>query len=237
MTEILQSGGGWWGVNSFDNDHVHDLLASYNFIKFKDDERIFETKKTNINIGLTKLFDNLEKNLKKQDKITKNIFYSKYNFNTSELGVVLILLLKNIVIPKKYLTICLIQAYKNYIKTYNTQNASGWINKGKEKCAFKQRLSALSTEIKIINYAINYGKSFDIPEKHKSREYSSMGYVLKTYKKYQMDDLFLKYTKVKSKYSFLKYEVLPMLNANILDEGTVMEGYNGKNIQNIMLLN
>jgi hypothetical protein len=51
-----------------------------------------------------------------------------------------------------------------------------------------------------------------------------------------MDYLFIKYKKIKPKYSFQKFFIQPLIDPNLLPKGIIMMGYDGRNIQEYFVI-
>lgn len=228
----IQKGGGAWGAFSNDNDSTQDLMSKYKFIEYADDTITYHKDVKSTTSALKKLFQEFDKNIKKQDKGVKNTDTSIYNLNYRYLGVIIELLLHLYPIPKEFLKRALIHAYREYIRISITKEASGW-------ASYQDRLNSLKYEILLINYAINKGTPIKIPTNLlKTNENNSyldeddlvkfIDDLVEKKSKDIMDNIFLDHKKIKPQYSFLKYEYLPVLNPTILDIGTIMKGYSGR---------
>jgi len=222
-------GGGAWNSYSNGNDATQDLLY-FNGIQGSDEKNnlIHHTDPAIISKGLKKMFDKFDIEIRKRDPQIKNPDTSIYNVNYAYLGVVIdILLTEGVAIEIKYLKRALVHAYREYIRTYIIREASGWRS-------YTDRLECLKHEILLINYAINKGTPIDFPKEYISKD----GVVVpsvnpfnlkkilitgrhKINEKWLIDNIFLKYEKTKTKV----IKVLPLLDPNILDPGTIMEGY------------
>lgn len=215
-----QTGGGTWGYFSHDNDYSVDLINKFGIETFKN--RISKDSK----LIMVKLFEDYEKhieNYENKDKIqNKNYIYPNNNYE--HLGVVIFMLLRQFKISKKYLKKTLIMAYQNYIYVYKNREATGWKD-------YKQRLKALTDEIRIINFSVNYGSPLQVDKNIIKKGEIDMTKLCSFIKKNKLDIrdyIFLKHQKTKPEYTFMKYEVLPVLNPNLLQLGTVMKGYEGR---------
>jgi hypothetical protein len=223
------------------NDTIMDAAVK-KLIKEKEDDR-FEYYKDvkSTNKAFAKLFANYERSIKKHyaknSGKNKSIVITPKNadyYYTSQyayIGVIIYCLKHSYECHTKYLKRALVWAYRDYIKTIQTQEATGWRD-------WKSRVKSLISEIKLINYALNTAKknvgiiriksnaSKDdnnrITDNQIDRLLKKAG-PLKT-----VDKIYLKYRKTKSRYSFQKYFVQPAIDPRILDEGTIMLGHEGR---------
>jgi hypothetical protein len=225
---LNQKGGGAWDTYSNSNDNVQDMILTYGFVEFTDDEkRIVHRDKKTIKVKLDKLFNDFKKGIKKVDPKIKNPDESAHNLSMDYLGVVIELVLNQCDIPKEYLIRALFHAYKNLVRTYVTKDASGWFN-------YDDRLFSLHEEILLLNYVINKGTPLNAPDKLLDDQYMRPNKISNFLKQLKgkdkeniIDYIFLRHKKVKSTYPFQKYFYEPILDPRILDEGTIMKGYAG----------
>lgn len=116
------------------------------------------------------------------------------------------------------------------IFVYLLRPSSGWFN-------YLSRLECLKREILLLNLAINSGTPLDLPthlikvnDAKQELKRSELGEFVSNSKYDWMDHLFIKYRKIKSEYKFQKFSVLPLIDPNLLPNGVVMMGYEGRNL-------
>lgn len=230
-----QKGGGTWGTFSMDNDNTLDFLDTYKLRTFSNDTIIYETNYKKINEILKKIFKEFDNKIKQKDPKMINPDTSKYNLDYTYLGIIIDLLLSMCPVPKIYLKRVLIHAYREYFRIYTIKNASGWKS-------YTDRLTSLKYEIIILCYAINRGTPLDIPSslitstptgsyvKVLSLTKYLVTYLPKAKRKHKLDHIFLTNAKTKAKYEFQKYLYKPIINPNLLDEGTISEGHDARGI-------
>jgi len=237
MSRPNMSGGGSWGYFSDDNDSTLDLVGMYNITTYDEDadEFIRETSQTKINKILEKLWkdhDKLVKDIEKKKKAKSKIkdkVFSSYNLNTAHAGVIIYMLLYQFKIPEKYLKKTLATIYRLYFNIIRSNESSGW----KE---WEERLEALQMEIILLNYAINYGTPIKADKKFiKQNKISDVEKFCRSLKKKHdqgklklLDKIFLDKKRIKPKYSFMKYEILPPIDPDLLNVGDLMDGYEGR---------
>jgi hypothetical protein len=230
-----QKGGGAWGTFSSDNDDTLDFLDTYKLRTFSNDNIIYETSYKKINEILKKIFKEFDNNMKRKDPKTINTDASPYNLSYTYLGIIIDLLLNMCPVPKIYLKRVLIHAYREYFRIYTIKHASGWKS-------YTDRLTSLKYEIIILCYAINKGTPLDIPSSlvisTPTGSYVNVLslvkyltiYLPKANRKYKLDHIFLTNIKIKAKLEFQKYLYKPIINPNLLDEGTISEGHDARGL-------
>jgi hypothetical protein len=222
-----QIGGGAWGFTSDGNDHTHDLLSHYNLISYEDDDIIHQTDLKTTTKAFTSMYRDYERDLKKSTSsskrpTSKNADYH-YTSQYQYIGVIIYCIEHSYPIKTTFLKRALIHAYRDYIRLHKIKEASGWRD-------WKARSKALIREIKLLNYAINTAKAgfSRIEIDSKKSVGRSIDRLLKQNPKLTIDKIHLKYRKVKPTYSFQKYLVQPAIDPNLLNEGSIMTGHEGR---------
>ena len=214
-----QSGGGTWGVYSYDNDGTQDYMIQYFKNYDKESNQFVYNSSKEISNGLDKIFSEYEDEIKKSGKINlKNIYLSQSYKNANILGIVIELILEGKKIAKKYLLASLVIAYREYILTYSLGNLLGWRN-------LDSRKAALVNEIKLLNCAINNGTPLLVPNHDYSKSLDNLKKYLVYMKRGKWDFFDHHYIKIGKK---TQKEFLPYLNANIVIPGTIMTGFKNK---------
>jgi len=240
---INQSGGGAWSDFSNGNDYSQDLISNYQFSKYQPDgEIVYDRDANRTKLRLKKLFTEFDKKIRENDPTIKNPDTSVYNLNYAYLGVVIDLILKLYPIPKEYLIRALVHAYREYIRIYITNEASGWVS-------YQNRLTAIKYEILLINYAINQGTPIKVPKQFLTTiDANNMSLdngnlvkfidqlIKKNNSKDILDNIFLVKQKIKSKCSSQKCQYAPLIDSSILNIGTVMAGNNERNIRSYFIV-
>lgn len=212
-------GGGAWGYFSADNDYTQDLIM--------DNFQNRQNSVTEIKTRLKNIFDSFERDIKSKKDSNQNDT-SQYNLNYAQLGVVTDLLLHLNKVPDEYLKRALIHAYREYVRIYYLQEASGWES-------YQERSDSLKYEIMLINYALNTGTPLNFPTKFLNYDddvqYISneslikyMNQLVRQKSNAYLDNVYIKYNYRKDPQT-KKVVYYPLLDPNILNQGIVMQGY------------